>query len=98
MRELHVASASALMRDSDCTPIDRSRGSILGRSPLVQTSFPELGFFVFVAFLYDLMLYVCYSTDVRLLCVDDHPRGGACWWTLLVPPSLGPRSIWSDPY
>ena len=37
--------ACALLRDSGCTPMIRSRGSILGRSPLVQTSFPELGFF-----------------------------------------------------
>ena len=49
------------MRDSGCAPMDRSSGSILGRSPLVQTSFPELGFPLFSDFWYNLMLYAALS-------------------------------------
>ena len=48
VRRLHSAGASALIRDSSRAPMERSRGSILGRSPLVQTSIPELGFFCFL--------------------------------------------------
>ena len=69
MRLLHSTGASALMRVSGCAPMDRSRGSILGRSPLVQTSFPELGFFLFSDFWYNLMLYAG-TLRMFVFCVE----------------------------